>query len=146
MTESDELPGSADRRPVTPSGSLQRADAGSPLLYTDLEAPEPADPTPPTGARLLAFGSILLGGLLGGLIGYGTADLMVDSSVIAALGGLGGALAGAIGVGVVATLTLRAMNEWNSVEHPESETRASSGLVVRETTAKSADEPSPDER
>ena len=49
-----------------------------------------------------------------------------------------GALVGAdppepIGVGVVANLTMQAMNEWRAVTIPESETRASSGLVVRKT-------------
>ncbi len=127
MADSDDPP-----NPDDDPGALQRRDDRSPLLYTDLEAPEPADPTPPTIARWLAFASILTGGLLGGMIGYGTADLMVSSSVIVTLGGLVGAVAGAVGVGVVAMLTLRAMNEWKSVEHPESETRASSGLVVRD--------------
>ena len=132
MTDSDESPAPTDG-PLAPlPGSLQRRGGQSPLLYTDLDAPQPADPRPPSSARWLAFGSILLGGLLGGLIGYGTADLMVSSSLVVTLGGLGGAIAGAIGVGVVAMLTLRAMNEWRSVSYPESETRASSGLVVRE--------------
>jgi hypothetical protein len=30
-------------------------------------------------------------------------------------------LTGAVGVGVVANLTLRAMNEWKVVQHPEEE-------------------------
>ena len=122
-------------QPAVPSedpGAVERRSDDSPLLYTDLDAPDPADPTPPAAARWLAFGSILLGGLLGGLIGYGTADLMVESSAVVAAGGLLGAVAGAVGVGIVAGLTLRAMNEWRSVDHPESETRAASGLIVRE--------------
>lgn len=127
MSDSDNPPVPADD-----TGSLRPSDEHTPLLYTDLDAPPPADPTPPTGARWLAFGSILIGGLLGGLIGYGTADLMVESSLVVAVGGLIGAIAGAVGVGVVAGLTLRAMNEWKSVEHPESETRAASGLILRE--------------
>lgn len=130
MSDSDNPPVPADD-----AGSLRPSDEQTPLLYTDLEAPPPADPTPPAAARWLAFGSILVGGLLGGLIGYGTADLMVDSSLVVAIGGLIGAIAGAVGVGVVAGLTLRAMNEWNSIEHPESETRAASGLILREEPA-----------
>ncbi|MGI9612303.1 MAG: hypothetical protein ACR2QO_05295 [Acidimicrobiales bacterium] len=127
MSDSDNPPSPADD-----TGSLLPSDERTPLLYTDLEAPPPADPTPPPAARWLAFGSILIGGLLGGLIGYGTADLMVDSSLVVAIWGLIGAVAGAAGVGVVAGLTLRAMNEWKSIEHPESETRAASGLILRE--------------
>jgi hypothetical protein len=127
MTDSDQQPVPADD-----SGQVQPRTDDSPLLYTDLDAPEPVDPSPPAAARWLAFGSILVGGLLGGLIGYGTADLMVDSSALVALGGFLGAVAGAVGVGVVAGLTLRAMNEWKSIDHPESETRASSGLILRD--------------
>ncbi|MDH3680610.1 MAG: hypothetical protein OEV40_11735 [Acidimicrobiia bacterium] len=116
---------------ATGSSEIESRPDDSPLLYTDLDAPKPSDADPPPQARWLAFGSILLGGLLGGLIGYGTGDLMSSSSVIAALGAVGGAALGALGVGVVAGLTLRAMNEWHAVEHPESETRAASGLVLR---------------
>jgi predicted lipid-binding transport protein (Tim44 family) len=127
MTDSDEPP-----VPAQDPGPIERRSDDTPLLYGDLEAPVPVDPTPPATARWLAFGSILLGGLLGGLIGYGTADLMADSAMVVAIGGLVGAICGALGVGVVASLTLRAMNEWKSVDHPESETRASSGLILRD--------------
>jgi predicted lipid-binding transport protein (Tim44 family) len=137
MTDSE-----SHQHPADEAGSLEPHEERSPLLYNDLVAPAPADPTPPAGARWLAFGSILLGGLLGGLIGYGTADLMVDSSLWVAVGGLVGAIAGAVGVGVVAMLTLRAMNEWKSVDHPESETRAASGLVLRDDTTSNGLDPS----
>lgn len=90
--------------------------------FEGLRAPPPVATEPPASARWLAFASILIGGGLGGLIGYGTADLMADSSVVAALGGLLGAVIGAVGVGIVAGLTLRAMNEWNAVAHPEAAT------------------------
>ncbi|MGF1600151.1 MAG: hypothetical protein ACFCVK_25140 [Acidimicrobiales bacterium] len=105
----------------------------SPLPFEDLRAPQPITAQPPGVARWLAFGSILLGGLLGGLIGYATADLMTSGGLLSALGAIGGGAAGAAGVGVVAGLTLRAMNEWRPVAHPESdlETRPSSGLVLR---------------
>ncbi|MCP3987746.1 MAG: hypothetical protein GY724_01615 [Actinomycetia bacterium] len=93
----------------------------SPLPFQDLRAPTAANPTPPVGARFLAFTSILIGGLLGALIGYGTTDLMAESSVIAALGAVVGAALGAVGVGVVAALALRAMNEWEVAQHPEDE-------------------------
>ena len=95
------------------------ADDRSVLPFDDLAAPEPLDASPPTAARWLAFAGVLVGGLLGGMVGYGIGDIMGGSTTWAAVGGLLGGLTGAIGVGVVANLTLRAMNEWRAVEHPE---------------------------
>lgn len=89
------------------------------MPFEDLLAPKPVDSSPPEPARWLAFGGILLGGLLGGLVGFGIGDLMGGTSTWSTVGLLVGALIGAVGVGVVATLTLRAMNEWNAVQHPE---------------------------
>jgi hypothetical protein len=68
---------------------------------------------------VLAFVSILVGGLCGGLIGWAFVDLQSDddAGVIAGLAGLAGAVIGAIGVAVVATLALRAMGEWRTIEH-----------------------------
>ena len=48
--------------------------------------PEPAnEPTPPMlpsrGAFLLAFGGVVLAGILGGIIGYGIADVSSQSDV-----------------------------------------------------------------
>lgn len=102
--------------------------------------PEPAEPTPsspsssstpppdadyaptalpPTGARVLAFVSILVGGLCGGLIGWSLVDIQCDGDcgLEAGLAGLAGALIGAVGVAVVATLALRAMGEWRTIQH-----------------------------
>jgi hypothetical protein len=74
---------------------------------------------PPTGARILAFVSILVGGLCGGLIGWSFVDLQCDGDcgVAAGLAGLAGAVIGAGGVAVVAVLALRAMGEWRRVAH-----------------------------
>jgi hypothetical protein len=71
---------------------------------------------PPTGARVLAFVAILVGGLCGGLIGYGFADLQCqgDCGLLTAGAGVLGAVLGAVGVGVVAVLALRAMGEWGA--------------------------------
>jgi hypothetical protein len=85
--------------------------------------PESPDYTPTslpsTGARLLAFVAILVGGLCGGLIGYGFTDLQCtgDCTVLSGSMGLLGAVLGAGGVGVVAVLALRAMGEWRTVSH-----------------------------
>ena len=73
---------------------------------------------PSTTARVLAFVSILVGGLCGGLIGWAFVDLTYDDpGVFAGLAGLGGAIVGALGVAVVATLALRAMGEWRTIQH-----------------------------
>lgn len=74
---------------------------------------------PSVGARALAFVAILLGGLCGGLIGYGFTDLQCtdDCTTLAGGAGLVGAILGAVGVGVVAILALRAMGEWRTIRH-----------------------------
>jgi anti-sigma factor RsiW len=71
-------------------------------------------------ARALAFIAILIGGLAGGLIGYGFVDLQSDDTAWAAVGGLVGAVASAAGTAVIAVLVLRAMGEWRQIhqEHP----------------------------
>ncbi len=102
-----------------PDGTLAERAALSPLPFDGLVAPEPLPSSPPESARWLAFAGILIGGLLGGLIGYGTADLLTGSDIWAAVGGLVGGIGGAIGVGIVSSLTLQAMNEWRAISHPE---------------------------
>jgi hypothetical protein len=76
---------------------------------------------PPIGARVLAFVAILVGGLCGGLIGYGFTDLQCTGDCTTVSGGAGvlGAVIGAVGVGVVAVLALRAMGEWTARQRPE---------------------------
>lgn len=67
---------------------------------------------PSRWAYLLAFGGVVLAGVLGGIIGYGIADVSSHSDVSHVVGALVGAIIGAGGVGVVAVLVLRAMAEW----------------------------------
>jgi hypothetical protein len=76
---------------------------------------------PSTGARVLAFAAILVGGLCGGLIGYGFTDLQCADGCATLAGGAGllGAVLGAVGVGIVAVLALRAMGEWSARSRPE---------------------------
>lgn len=98
----------ADTSPPPPAarGDLPRA------------GPAPIDSSlPSTGARALAMAAILVGGLCGGLIGWKVTDLSVTSegSLLPGLGGLIGAIAGAVGVAIVAVLVLRAMTEWNTI-------------------------------
>lgn len=88
---------------------------------------DPADPgasdyaptsLPSTGARILAFAAILIGGLCGGLIGYGFTDISCTDGCSGLASGMGvlGAVIGAVGVGVVSILALRAMGEWRTVQ------------------------------
>jgi hypothetical protein len=74
---------------------------------------------PSTTARVLAFVSILVGGLCGGLIGWAFVDLQCegDCGTVAGAAGLFGAVVGAGGVAVVAVLALRAMGEWRTIQH-----------------------------
>lgn len=74
---------------------------------------------PSTGARVAAFAAIVLAGLCGGVIGYAFVDLQSDSSLWAGVGMVVGAAVGAVGVAVVATLALRAMGEWRTIQHRE---------------------------
>ena len=82
-----------------------------------------AAPTRPV--RALAFLSIVIAGLCGGLIGFAFTDLQCDDgcATLAAFGGLVGALIGAGGVAVVAVLVLRAMDEWSSGAEPKRDKR-----------------------
>ncbi|MCH1512158.1 MAG: hypothetical protein L7S58_01145 [Acidimicrobiales bacterium] len=72
--------------------------------------------SPSRPVRVFAFVSILVGGLCGGLIGYAFTDLQCsgDCSNLLGLSALIGAIIGAVGVGVVSILVLRAMTEWRT--------------------------------
>ena len=93
----------------------------------------PVTATPMSGpskpSQAMAFGSILLGGLCGGLIGFAFTDLQCSGSCTGASGisALIGAIVGAGGVGVVSILALRAMNEWKSKSEPETDLSGKDG-------------------
>lgn len=80
---------------------------------------QPASALPPRAARILAFASIVVSGLFGGMIGWAFVRLQVggDPAVPQAVGALVGAVLAAFGVAVVATLVMRAMNEWRTIQH-----------------------------
>jgi hypothetical protein len=82
------------------------------IVESDRDRPLSALPSPL--ARALAFVSILLGGVAGGLIGAGFIGLQCHGSCATpkAVGGLVGSVVAAIGTSVVAVLALRAMGEW----------------------------------
>lgn len=81
----------------------------------------PLSAIPPVTARAIAFTTILLAGLAGGLIGYALVDLQYsgDSTVPAGLGLLVGAVVSAGGLAIVAVLALRAMGEWREIADRE---------------------------
>ena len=73
---------------------------------------------PSRGAFLLAFGGVVLAGILGGIIGYGIADVSSQSDLSHLIGVFVGSIIGAGGVGIVAVLVLRAMAEWRRQNPP----------------------------
>lgn len=78
-----------------------------------------APPTLPSRtAFLLAFLSVVVAGLFGGIIGYGLADISAEggNSGSALLGAVVGAVVAAGGVGIVAVLVLRAQAEWRRID------------------------------
>jgi hypothetical protein len=66
---------------------------------------------------VLAFVSILVGGLCGGLIGFAIVDVQCtgDCATATGFGLLAGAVLAALGVAIVAVLVLRAMGEWRTI-------------------------------
>ena len=85
------------------------------------------DTTPPMlpsrWAFLLAFGGVVLAGILGAIIGFGIADVSSKSDLSHLIGVVVGALIGAGGVGIVAVLALRAMAEWRRHGPPDRSNR-----------------------
>ena len=74
-----------------------------------------APPTMPSRtAFFLAFGSVVVAGIFGAVIGYGITDVECTRSCSGsrALGAIIGGVIAAGGVGIVAVLVLRAMGEW----------------------------------
>lgn len=109
----------AEPGPDTSSLRAEAPGSSSIEIFRDLRAPEPVEADPSPAVRWLAFLATVLGGLLGALVGFGIGDVMAPDSIWDAVGALLGALTGAVGVGVLANLTLRAMNEWTAANHPE---------------------------
>jgi hypothetical protein len=89
-----------------------------PISHTSLALPPTNNQlaSPSRSVRVFAFVSILIGGLCGGLIGFAFTDLQCSGDCTNLLGAstLIGAIIGAVGVGVVSILVLRAMTEWRT--------------------------------
>ncbi len=79
------------------------------------ERPLSALPSPV--ARILAFVSILVGGVAGALIGYALVDIQAENAgdVALGIGLLVGAILTAGGTAIVAILVLRAVGEWRTI-------------------------------
>jgi NhaP-type Na+/H+ or K+/H+ antiporter len=82
--------------------------------------PDPTDSLsalPSTAARVMAFISILIGGLAGGLIGYSLVDVQCDGDcgLPLGLGILTGSVLSAGGTAIVSVLVLRALGEWREM-------------------------------
>lgn len=92
------------------------AEASEPAPEHGSEQTNADDLTPPMlpsrWGFLLAFGGVVLAGILGAIIGFGIADVSSQTDVSHVIGALVGAVIGAGGVAVVAVLVLRAMAEW----------------------------------
>lgn len=71
-------------------------------------------------ARVIAFCSILIGGLAGGLLGYGLVDTQCDGActVPTGIGMLTCSLMGAGGTAIIAVLVLRVQGEWRQIQDP----------------------------
>ena len=69
---------------------------------------------PSRSAYLLAFGSVIVAGVFGAIIGFGLVDVSNEHATTTEklLGTIIGSVVGAGGVGIVAVLVLRAMSEW----------------------------------
>lgn len=78
----------------------------------------PLSALPSPMARMLAFVSILLGGIAGGLIGFALVDIQYSgaSKVPAGIGLFVGAVVAAGGTAIVAVLVLRALGEWRDID------------------------------
>ena len=103
----------------------KRLSNDQPSTNSTLASARSLSALPSQAARAIAFGSILVGGLLGGLIGFGVlrAEYPVGHNVAKAVGASIGALAVASGAAVLAVLVLRAMGEWRRLDDATSSVR-----------------------
>jgi hypothetical protein len=78
----------------------------------------PLSALPSVFARAVAYVSIIVAGIAGALIGFTLVDLQCqgDCDVPNSIGLILGAATGALGMGVVAVLVLRATGEWKELE------------------------------
>ena len=82
-----------------------------PVALTDFAAPTAL---PSALARGIAFASILVASVCGGIVGFAIADLSCegDCGWWGLLGAVVGSLSTSVGVAIICVLVLRAMSEW----------------------------------
>ena len=102
-----------DRRHSRPSTPVPSASTGDPIAG-DVGLTAAPTALPSVLARAVAFTSIVVAAVCGGLAGYATGALQCNPKCVGpALGGtVVGALAAAAGVAALAALVLRSMSEW----------------------------------
>ena len=90
---------------------------------TSTDADRIGSALPSVLARSVAFLAILVGGLCGGLIGYAFIDTQCESDCATwnGIGAIVGAVFAAVGVAVIAVLTLRAMDEWQTIQERDNQ-------------------------
>jgi hypothetical protein len=76
----------------------------------------PLSALPSRAARVAAFTAIVLGGAVGGVIGWAFTTLQGGGEVAAAIGAAVVAILAALGTAVLSVLVLRAMGEWRPDE------------------------------
>ena len=83
----------------------------------------PLSALPSVGTRVAAFTAIFVAGVCGAMIGFAIARLQAhgDKALAEGVGAVIGGIAAAGGVGVLATLVLRAMGEWRTIQQPDRE-------------------------
>jgi hypothetical protein len=107
-------------KPARPRGTKANLDGSLRYAATGPAPRSGLSALPSSAARILAFVSILAGGAIGAVIGYGVTKVSSTnaSSTALGVGALLGALFIAGGIAVVAVLVLRAMGEWRALDRP----------------------------
>ena len=80
---------------------------------------DPDSALPSVAARVIAFVAILLGGAGGAVIGYSFSHIQCHHGGCVTGDGIWmvvGSLVGALGVAIIAVLSLRAVGEWRTVQ------------------------------
>lgn len=116
---------SSHRDPVeAPLAVTHPRPAGRDALGTIPLSARPArlSALPSVTARAVAFSTILLGGLIGGLLTYAVRKVMSGKTTGMSIGlwTVVGSVGTAFGTGILAILGLRAMGEWRSLNKAES--------------------------
>jgi hypothetical protein len=116
----DQEPGRPKGGSANPRGTKRNADGSLRYAATGAAPRSGLSALPSSTARILAFVSILAGGAVGAVIGYGVTKVSNTnpSSMALGIGAFFGALFFAGGIAVVAVLVLRAMGEWRALDRP----------------------------